>query len=133
MPDDKPTLSRMRVVGYLAIVLGLSLIAVGLMWGQIVSPESIWTEEDAREHTEAFEAAHTASIGHGHAHDGSSDHEDLEGADLEAAKARLAASKKKLQRARAIRDHLGKVFSIAGMVVSFLGTLLVRRHPAKHD
>ena len=102
MPDPQPP-TRARLIGHVLIFTGLVVVALGLLWDRLLPAETYWSEQDAAEYAEAFEAAHNASIGRtGDANEPDAAG-DATGDNLSEAKRRLAEVEQRLTQARSLR------------------------------
>jgi hypothetical protein len=105
------------------LAAGAACAVVGLVWPQLLTPERVWSIEQAREYQQAFEAAHAAT--HGEVGEHAPD------AELEQLRERYAQISGELAQARRVRGVWGRRLIQVGLVLavcSGLGYLATRHH-----
>ncbi|MCO6045974.1 hypothetical protein NG895_18905 [Aeoliella sp. ICT_H6.2] len=129
MDKQETPLSMSLKLGYASIALGIVMVVCGIAWQQIVPDSVYWSEEDAREFTEASDAVHHARSGpdHDHQHSHGEGEPAADSPELEAAKQRLRKLQGELETAQLARQYSGKVVSIVGVAILLTGAALLRR------
>lgn len=115
-------------MGYVLVAAGLIAVVLGLTWNRVLPKEVYWSEEQAREFNEAYDAAHSLTSHPPHGPGESHTHDHSHGSDdLEAARQRLLAAEERLNRAKTMHTYTGRIVSIIGAVLAAAGLALLRR------
>ncbi|WP_442482740.1 hypothetical protein [Aeoliella sp. SH292] len=120
--DDRS--SPYRVVGSIALVVGLLLTGTGITWSYLVPSSAFWTESDANAYTEATAAVHAAISRPADSPGDTSPNSAQE--QLESAKAKLAEVENRLETARNRQRYGGPITSLIGLVLAITGVGLLR-------
>ena len=113
---------KMIHVSLAAMGLGVLLIVLSVVWPRVVGTDRLWSEEQARDHSQAAAELHGAIHQHGHAQAASSPDDSPSGDDpVATAKARYEQSQQKLQAARAGRRRSVWLLKWAGVCCCLAG------------
>jgi hypothetical protein len=114
------------------LVAGLLCVVIGLAWRWIIPSSVVWSDAQAESYSQAYDAAHTASIGHrhdanghDHAHSAESEHGEPS---LEEARKRFAEMEAKLSRAQTFHNNAGRVLAAIGAILLLAGLAANRGH-----
>jgi hypothetical protein len=126
----------MKIFGFSAVVIGLALLVLSLSWRSIFPAEQVWSESQAKEHSEAsalyHQLQHTVG-GHSHGPLGSRG-KAFTKADLNAAKERWEKSNAQLLEAKDRGKQAMWWLMIGGVAVTAVGAgalTAVQRRAAK--
>lgn len=100
------------------LLAGLALIALGLSWHVIFPVESVWSNEQAQEYTDASLALKTAAS---HPEESADENDDSQ---LDAARERFDKIKAELGQAIQWRESSGVLLGIGGTVLMAIGAAI---------
>ncbi len=114
---------KMRNLSLAAMVVGVLLILLSVVWPRVVGTERLWSDEQARAHSVAAAELHSMAHQQKHAA-GRTDDDSAGGADeLEAARQRYEQSEEELLAARTFRRRTVLLLKWAGVCCSIGGAV----------
>jgi hypothetical protein len=115
----------------IALGAGLLLVGLSLVWPRMIG-STVWTEEQARQFSEASANVHQAAHDHSHDAGAAADDQKPQAQSLEEARRRFEQSRAQLDRAQSLRAGTARVLKWAGAVCVVLGAaahFLLRHSP----